>query len=207
MAFNQLHSEFDGRFLWFSPRPAVVCARQGAGDFPVNGLIHVSFCMSPVNDSYCAVPDQECRSIEISAFASARLGRQSHASAGFSRTTIIKTVPPALHERCFAFGAPRGLARCVLCAFTACGKSTFVLGRKAGKIDGICHLRRIVRAGAQRPGCAAREERAKHYQHGNSHGGYPPVSGECIFGTRNEPEQRACPERRCVSSRIKRLRI
>ena len=158
-------------------------------------------------DSYCTASGQECGSIEISAVAGARLRRQSHALAGFSRTTIIKTVLPSLHERCFAFGASRGLARCVLCAFTACGKSAFVLGRKSGKIDGICHMRGIVRAGAQGPGCASREERAKHHQHGNSHGGNPLVSGECIFGTRNEREQRACPEQRRRFSRIKRLRI
>lgn len=158
-------------------------------------------------DSDWTVSAQACGSIEISAVAGARLRRQAHASARFSRTTIIKTVLPALHERCFAFGASSGLARCVLCAFTACRKSTFVLGRKAGKIDGIRHLRRIVRTGAQGPGRASREERAKHYQHGNSHGGNPLVSGECKFGTRNEREQRACPERRRRSSRIKRLRI
>ena len=150
-------------------------------------------------DSYCAVSAQECGPIEISAVADARLRRQSHASARFSRTTIVKTVLPALHERCFAFGASCGLARCALRAFTACGKSTFVLGRKAGKIDGIGHLRRIVRARAQGPGCASREERAQHHQHGKSHGGNPLVSGECILGTRNEREQRACLEQRCRS--------
>ena len=158
----------DGRACRYSP--------TAPGRLPANRVDRFRLLLSSADD---------CKS-----------GNNDRSSARLARPAIIEAVLPSLHERGLPFRPLRRSAGCVLRTFAAGAKAALVFRWEAGKIDGICHLRRIVGAGAQERGCASMQDCAQQ-QYGDSHVGGLRVGCVCVPGTQHYQltKQTACPVR------------